>query len=150
MIDVQLARTRQQLDRCLAMRRTVFTEELGVPPEVDVDGHDVLDGECLHFLVTDGGRDIGAIRCTPQEDGTVRLQRFCIHKDSRSHGAGRLTLRFLEGFFAGGDTTPSASTPSARRRGSTSNAATPPSPAFLKRPVCPMWRCAGSCEPAIL
>ena len=38
---------------------------------------------------------------TPQEDGTVRLQRFCIHKDSRSHGAGRLTLRFLEGFFAG-------------------------------------------------
>ena len=101
MIDVQLARTRQQLDRCLAMRRTVFTEELGVPPEVDVDGHDVLDGECLHFLVTDGGRDIGAIRCTPQEDGTVRLQRFCIHKDSRSHGAGRLTLRFLEGFFAG-------------------------------------------------
>ena len=73
MIDVQLARTRQQLDRCLAMRRTVFTEELGVPPEVDVDGYDVLDGECLHFLVSDGGRDIGAIRCTPQEDGTVRL-----------------------------------------------------------------------------
>ena len=99
MIDVQLARTRQQLDRCLAMRRTVFTEELGVPPEVDVDGHDVLDGECLHFLVTDGGRDIGAIRCTPQEDGTVRLQRFCIHKDSRSHGAGRLTAAVPRGIL---------------------------------------------------
>lgn len=87
------------LDRCLAVRQAVFTGELGVPAEVERDSQDCLDGECRHFLITRGGQDIGAVRCLPQADGTLRLQRFCIRRDCRGQGAGRQTLREVEERF---------------------------------------------------
>ena len=86
-------------DRCLAVRQAVFTGELGVPAEVERDSRDCLDGECRHFLITRGGQDIGAVRCLPQADGTLRLQRFCIRRDCRGQGAGRQTLREVEERF---------------------------------------------------
>lgn len=87
------------LDRCLAVRQAVFTGELGVPAEVERDSRDCLDDECRHFLITRGGQDIGAVRCLPQADGTLRLQRFCIRWDCRGQGAGRQTLREVEERF---------------------------------------------------
>ena len=87
------------LDRCLAVRQAVFTGELGGPAEVERDSRDCLDGECRHFLITRGGQDIGAVRCLPQADGTLRLQRFCIRRDCRGQGAGRQTLREVEERF---------------------------------------------------
>lgn len=86
-------------DRCLAVRQAVFTGELGVPAEVERDSRDCLDGECRHFLITRGGQDIGAVRCLPQADGTLRLQRFCIRRDCRGQSAGRQTLREVEERF---------------------------------------------------
>lgn len=86
-------------DRCLAVRQAVFTGELGVPAEVERDSRDCLDGECRHFLITRGEQDIGAVRCLPQADGTLRLQRFCIRRDCRGQGAGRQTLREVEERF---------------------------------------------------
>lgn len=74
------------LDRCLTVRQAVFTGELGVPAEVERDSRDCLDGECRHFLITRGGQDIGAVRCLPQADGTLRLQRFCIRRDCPGSG----------------------------------------------------------------
>ena len=67
------ADTPDLLDRCLAVRQEVFTREMGVPADVERDSRDCLDGECRHFLITRDGRDIGAVRCLPQEDGTLRL-----------------------------------------------------------------------------
>ena len=87
------------LDRCLAVRQEAFTREMGVPADVERDSRDCLDGECRHFLITRDGRDIGAVRCLPQEDGTLRLQRFCIRKDCRGQGAGRQTLAAVENRF---------------------------------------------------
>lgn len=87
------------LDRCLTVRQAVFTGELGVPAEAERDSQDCLDGECRHFLITRGGQDIGAVRCLPQADGTLRLQRFCIRWDCRGQGAGRQTLREVEERF---------------------------------------------------
>lgn len=87
------------LDRCLAVRQAVFTGELGVPTEVERDSRDCLGGECRHFLITRGGQDIGAVRCLPQADGTLQLQRFCVRRDCRGQGAGRQTLRKVEERF---------------------------------------------------
>lgn len=39
------------------------------------------------------------VRCLPQKDGTLRLQRFCIRKDCRGQGAGRQTLAAVENRF---------------------------------------------------
>ena len=73
------------LDRCLAVRQADFTGALGVPAEEERDSQ--------------GGQDIGAVRCLPQADGTLRLQRFCIRRDCRGQGAGRQTLREVEERF---------------------------------------------------
>ena len=48
-----------------------------------------------------GGAPLEIITRTilPQEDGTLRLQRFCIRKDCRGQGAGRQTLAAVENRF---------------------------------------------------
>ena len=74
------------LDRCLAVRQEVFTREMGVPADVERDSRDCLDGECRHFLITRDGRDIGAVRCLPQEDGTLRLNYLSDHTWSKFGG----------------------------------------------------------------
>ena len=93
------ANTPDLLDRCLAVRQEVFTGEMGVPAHVERDSRDCLDSVCRHFLITLDGQDIGAVRCLPQEDGTLRLQRFCVRRDCRGQGAGRQTLRAVEDRF---------------------------------------------------
>lgn len=93
------ADTPDLLRRCLDVRREVFTGEMGVPTEVERDSRDCPDSECRHFLITRDGQDIGAVRCLPQEDGTLRLQRFCVRRDCRGQGAGRQTLRAVEDRF---------------------------------------------------
>ena len=93
------ANTPDLLDRCLAVRQEVFTGEMGVPAHVERDSRDCLDSVCRHFLITRDGQDIGAVRCLPQEDGTLRLQRFCVRRDCRGQGAGRQTLRAVEDRF---------------------------------------------------
>lgn len=135
------------LDRCLAVRQEVFTREMGVPADVERDSRDCLDGECRHFLITRDGRDIGAVRCLPQEDGTLR--------GSSGSASGRTA----------GDRAPDAR-PSplwktaSGRRGSRLWCWTPNvlpgasmRPAAMRRypgsfwkPVCPMWQCAGHCD----
>lgn len=82
-ITLLKADTPDLLDRCLAVRQEVFTREMGVPADVERDSRDCLGGECRHFLITQDGRDIGAVRCLPQEGGTLRLQRFRIRKSCR-------------------------------------------------------------------
>ena len=106
------------LDRCLAVRQEVFTREMGVPADVERDSRDCLDGECRHFLITRDGRDIGAVRCLPQEE-TVSGRR-----DSRLWC---WTPNVLPG---------ASMRPAAMRR----------YPGSSWKPVCPMWQCAGHCD----
>ena len=39
-IEVRIATTREELRTCLRLRWTVFVEEQGVPPSLEVDEHD--------------------------------------------------------------------------------------------------------------
>ena len=133
------------LDRCLAVRQEVFTREMGVPADVERDSRDCLDGECRHFLITRDGRDIGAVRCLPQEDGTLRLQRFCIRKDCRGQGAARPSPLWKA---ASGrrDSRLWCWTPNVLPGASMRPAAMRRYPGSSWKPVCPTWQCAGHCD----
>lgn len=134
------------LDRCLAVRQEVFTREMGVPADVERDSRDCLDGECRHFLITRDGRDIGAVRCLPQEDGTLRLQRFCIRKDCRGQGAGRQTLAAVESRFRAEGLSAVALDAKCSARGFYEACGYEAVSGEFRKPVCPMWQCAGHCD----
>jgi len=70
------------------IRFTVFVEEQGVPPELEMDDH---DRACLHALAYDGARVVGTGRLLP--DG--HIGRMAVLKAWRGRGVGRAMLRRL-------------------------------------------------------
>lgn len=98
-VKIIVAGTEKELERCLGLRNAVFTLERGVPGEIEVDEFDCLDGVCDHILIEGEGRDVGALRCMHMDDGTIRLQRFCVLKDCRGMGYGRIALGLLEEYY---------------------------------------------------
>ena len=68
------------------VRQRVFTEEQGVPAELDVDG---IDPECVHFVAHDDrGAVIGTARLMP----TGQIGRMAVLPEHRKHGVGRRLL----------------------------------------------------------
>lgn len=73
----------------LALRRRVFIEEQGVPPEIE---HDDLDAIALHLVLYAGPSPLACLRFLPEEEGQARLTRFAVHPDHRRQGHGRRLL----------------------------------------------------------
>jgi len=82
----------ENLSICLALRRAVFVDEQGVPPEVDADGR---DADCTHFLAWVNGVPIGTARMREVE-GVAKGERLAVLEDFRGHGAGRILMDVLE------------------------------------------------------
>ena len=97
-LEFEEVKTEQGLAQCLAVRRAVFIDEMGVPEDIEADEYDVLNGRCAHFLIICGGVPVGAFRCLA--DGTVHLQRLCILPEYRGKGIGRAALARAERFAA--------------------------------------------------
>ncbi|MCH5342695.1 MAG: GNAT family N-acetyltransferase [Acetatifactor sp.] len=98
-VEIIVAGTEGELERCLKLRNTVFTVERGVPREIEVDEFDCLGSVCDHVLIEGEGRDVGALRCMHMDDGIIKLQRFCVLKDCRGRRYGRIALGLLEGYY---------------------------------------------------
>lgn len=84
--------------RYAKIRYMVFTEEMKVPPESEVDQWDHLDGICDHFLVMDQHNDIAAIRIQKADDH-IRIQRFCIIMTYRHLGYEKKILTTIEKYY---------------------------------------------------
>ncbi len=97
--ELILADTSELIAECLRVRREVFTEEMGVPEEIERDGLDVL-GRCDHFLAFWDGRPAGALRCVLR-GGEAVLQRFCVLREYRGRGIGRAMLAATEELYRG-------------------------------------------------
>lgn len=95
MLDVIPAQTQDELERCFAMRHTVFCVERGVSPDIERDEWDALSPGCGHFLIRESGVDIGALRCRYAGDAAI-IQRFCVLKKYRGGGRGRAALEAVE------------------------------------------------------
>ena len=75
----------------LAVRRTVFVVEQGVPEEEEQDEHDVV---AIHFLATDAkGTALGTARLLP----TGRIGRVAVLREWRRHGVGRTLMEAAHG-----------------------------------------------------
>ncbi|KNG93794.1 GNAT family N-acetyltransferase [Pseudaestuariivita atlantica] len=73
------------VDTCWAIRRTVFVDEQGVPPELEPDEHDTTDA--LHVLATVEDEPVGAARIIPYGT-TAKIGRVAVLKEHRGQGIG--------------------------------------------------------------
>jgi len=72
-----------------SIRKAVFIEEQGVPPDLEWDG---FDDECVHVLAeSQNGEAVGCARLLP--DGNIG--RMAVLKDWRGKGVGSAILRSL-------------------------------------------------------
>lgn len=72
------------VETCLAIRRTVFIEEQGVPEAEEVDG---LDGDAIQLLAHQGGQVIGTARIL-MFPTYGKIGRVAVLQEARGSGAG--------------------------------------------------------------
>jgi predicted GNAT family N-acyltransferase len=94
MVNVRLAESAKDRETCLRLRWTVFVEEQGVPPSMEVDEHDRKDA--VHALALLDGVPAGTGRVVLGSDGTAKIGRMAVVDDVRGRGVGRAVLAFLE------------------------------------------------------
>ena len=78
-----------EIAACLAIRRTVFVDEQGVPEALEVDG---LDAEATHYLARLDARPVGTARVRVVED-VAKVQRVAVLAEARGTGAGAAIMR---------------------------------------------------------
>ena len=94
MVNVRLAESEKDQKLCLSLRWTVFVEEQGVPPSMEVDEHD-HEG-AVHAIATWNGVPAGTGRFVPEGKGAAKIGRMAVVDDVRGHGIGHALLAFLE------------------------------------------------------
>ena len=86
MIDARIAGA-EEVPRCLRIRWTVFVEEQGVPPSMEVDEHDRA-ASTVHVLGLWRGVPAGAARLVMPGGGAARIGRVAVVDGARGHGLG--------------------------------------------------------------
>ena len=81
-------------EQVLAVRRAVFVDEQGGPPE---DEPDARDAEARHFIVLVDGAPAGTARVLDEGAGSLRLGRIALLPQHRGRGWGRRLLERLIG-----------------------------------------------------
>ena len=94
MVQVRLVEDEAARRLCLRLRWTVFVEEQGVPPSLEVDQHD--SSGAVHALGLLDGVPAGTGRFVFVEPGLARIGRMAVLDHARGKGLGRTLLRFLE------------------------------------------------------
>ena len=94
MIQVRLAESRADVEACLRLRWTVFVEEQGVRPSMELDARDRTDA--VHALALYDGVPCGAGRFVWAAPGVAKIERMAIIDDARGRGVGRALLKCLE------------------------------------------------------
>lgn len=89
-----------RVERCLAIRRTVFIEEQRVPEAEELDN---LDEACFHLLATQGDGearvDLGTARFQLFKEATppyAKAQRVAVVAQARRQGVGERLMAVLE------------------------------------------------------
>ena len=75
----------------LAIRAEVFIGEQNVSLAEEVDGR---DGDCLHWLVTDGEGPVATLRVLPKGD-MAKIQRVAVLRRARGTGLGLALMRHV-------------------------------------------------------
>lgn len=100
MVEIKVIENNEDLDKALSIRRTVFVDEHNVPEDIELDEFDILNSQCIHFLVTLSEKPIGTIRCNLVSQSDVKIQRFCFLPEYRKSGYGKKLLEFIENYLS--------------------------------------------------
>jgi predicted GNAT family N-acyltransferase len=78
------------------IRTRVFVDEQGVPPDEEIDAHDLSDRDAVHALAyAEPGNPIGAGRFYIAEPGVAQIGRMAVLASARGTGAGAALLEAL-------------------------------------------------------
>lgn len=86
-LQVNKIRTQEELERAFAVRRKVFVEEQGCPPELEYENEDIS----THFLALMDNQPCGACRWRKTDKG-YKLERFAVLKEFRNKRVGQAML----------------------------------------------------------
>jgi predicted GNAT family N-acyltransferase len=78
-----------------AIRKSVFTNELGIPESELFDKYDVT---CDHFIIFDGKQIVGVLRLVSKEQN-IKLERMAILPEYRSKNYGKHAILQLKEYY---------------------------------------------------
>jgi predicted GNAT family N-acyltransferase len=106
MTEVRIAGTDEAYEDALSVRYSVFVDEQGVDPDLEVDDH---EEEATHFVAYEDGDPVGVARLrgydpgedneapTPEHDDPVaKIERMAVLRSHRGQGVGRTILAAVE------------------------------------------------------
>ncbi|QCC50490.1 GNAT family N-acetyltransferase [Halapricum salinum] len=91
--EIRVGRSESIYEDALTVRKTVFVEEQGVDPEIEVDEHDET---AIHLAAYDDGEPVGAGRFRTLDDRTGKVERIAVLADYRDGGLGRAIMGRIE------------------------------------------------------
>jgi predicted GNAT family N-acyltransferase len=94
MIQIIVARTKEDFESCFKIRTQVFVDEQRVPEEMERDEYEET---ALHFLTFVDGQAVGTARVIILEDGeSAKIGRVAILKSRRGLGLGKQLMLAIE------------------------------------------------------
>jgi predicted GNAT family N-acyltransferase len=84
-----------RLQAAFSVRLRVFVDEQHVPPEEEVDEHDLTDGDARHALIRDDGEPVAAGRYYRTAGTTAQIGRMAVLASHRGRNVGREMLAAL-------------------------------------------------------
>ncbi|TDO24744.1 putative GNAT family N-acyltransferase [Pedobacter duraquae] len=83
-LEVKKISSQEELEKAFAIRKIVFVDEQGCPPELEWENEDVS----THFLATMDNQPVGACRWRKTDAG-YKLERFAVLKEYRGKRVGQ-------------------------------------------------------------
>ncbi|MGG3914604.1 GNAT family N-acetyltransferase [Rossellomorea vietnamensis] len=91
-MNVEVAKSEDQIQEVFHIRKMVFVEEQHVPLEEEIDEY---ENDSTHFVLYDEDKAVGAGRFRIL-DGVGKVERICVLKSIRGKGAGRELMLAIE------------------------------------------------------
>jgi predicted GNAT family N-acyltransferase len=91
-LTVRKARA-DEMHTCFALRYEVFVLGQGVPPQLEVDGH---DGLCVHILALWKDEAVGTARLRTTPEGSAKAERVGVRGGFQGRGIGTALMALLE------------------------------------------------------
>lgn len=92
-MNIKIARSEQEKKDAILVRRNVFIKEQNVPPELEIDEHEL---DAVHFIgYNDKNEPIAASRLR-WINGLGKLERICVLKQHRGKSYGKQMIVKME------------------------------------------------------
>ena len=90
-IDIKIATTNKDKERCFSIRREVFVKEQNISEKIEFDDTNL---NATYFIATLQNKSIGTARYRFTDQG-VKLERFAVLKSFRNLGVGKTLVDYI-------------------------------------------------------